>query len=843
MTTERRLVLVCNSHIDPVWLWPWEEGLAATLATFRAAADLAESVDGFVFCHNEALLYQWVEEHEPPLFERIQRLARAGRWHVCGGWFLQPDCNLPSGESFVRQIQTGLKYFADRFGARPRVAFNVDAFGHGRGLVQVLAKSGYTGYLFCRPDARHLDLPSDDFMWVGYDGSAVLAHRSGAHYNSELGRARAKVERWLGAHAADEDGLVLWGVGNHGGGPSRADLGDLADLARETHDRRIVHGRPEDYFDRLEARRASLPRVERDLNPWAPGCYTSMSTVKRAHRRLESLLFAAEKTCAAAAVQGLLPYPAAELDDALQSLLFTEFHDALAGTVVEEVEAQALQRLGHGLDLAGRLRARAFFALIAGEAKAQDGEYPLFVHNPHPFPVTATVVCEMQPPEPNADPAVWLEPGLTDREGRPVEAQVEKESCNIQMDQRKRIVFRPTLAPSAVSRFACRLIRAPRPPVPSSRPIAGIFRHRGAGCEAEIDGATGLLSGYRTAQGAFVDRGAFRPLVMRDSADPWGMKTRSFRDRAGEFRLLAPRDAAALAGIAAPELPPVRVIEDGPVRTIVEALFGYGRSVLRLRYALPKQGADVEVEARVTWAETDAMLKLAIPVALGSVRVLGQAAFGVEEYRRAADELVCLQWVACVSADGAHALTVVNDATYGFDVEGDEIRLSCLRSPAYAGHPVDDTTPVVRPDRAESRVDRGEHVFRFWLSGGPAAERLAAVDREATTCHETPMALVAFPPGTGGGPALPGAVLSDPAVQMPSMRVSGDGRRLMVRMFEPTGRARSTTLTIPALDLAIDARLGPFEIKTLSIDMHTKRVSETDLLDDEPGERQATWRT
>ena len=197
MSARRRLVLVCNSHIDPVWLWPWEEGLAAALSTFRAAADLCDEFEGFVFCHNEALLYEWVEEHEPALFARIRDLVRAGRWQVCGGWYLQADCNLPSGESLVRQVVTGLRYFLDRFGVRPRVVFNVDAFGHSRGLVQVLAKAGYTGYLFCRPDAKHMALPSNDFVWAGYDGSALLAHRAAEHYNSEGGRACAKVESWL----------------------------------------------------------------------------------------------------------------------------------------------------------------------------------------------------------------------------------------------------------------------------------------------------------------------------------------------------------------------------------------------------------------------------------------------------------------------------------------------------------------------------------------------------------------------------------------------------------------------------------------------------------------------
>ena len=834
MRTPRRLVLVCNSHIDPVWLWPWEEGLAATLATFRAAADLCDEFDGFAFCHNEALLYKWVEEFEPALFARIRNLVGAGRWHVIGGWYLQPDCNLPSGESFVRQITTGLRYFSRTFGARPRVAFNVDPFGHSRGLVQILKQAGYVGYLFCRPDVQHLPLESDDFVWVGYDGSTLLAHRAPDHYNSERGLAGAKAGRWLQAHAGDEDGVLLWGVGNHGGGPSREDLRALAALARDTRDREIVHGRPEDYFDRLADRAAALPKYGADLNPWAPGCYTSMSTVKRAHRRLEGRLYSAEKMLASAAIQQLMPYPHAELASALEALLFSEFHDILPGSSVAEVEAQALHRLGYGFDVVDRLRARAFFALLAGEPRAAEGEYPVFVHNPHPFAIAATVVCEFQPPEPNTDAGKLLVPELSLVDGTPVPLQVEKESCNIQADQRKRIVFHAALPPSRTSRYVCRLRKVPRQPADSPRPVSEIFRHRSDGCELDIDGSTGLLVGYRLNGVPFLDGGAFRALVMRDSADPWGMKVRGFRDRLGDFVLMSPRHTAALAGVKAPELEPVRVIEDGPVRTVVEAVFAHGRSLLRLRYALPKHGSEVEVEARVTWAETDAMLKFAIPTAMPGMLVQGQVAFGVERHAREGEELVGHQWLACVSPDAARALTIVTDSTSGFDYAGAEIRLSCLRSPAYAGHPVDDVTPIVRQDRVETRVDRGEHLFRFWLSAGPADTRLASVDREATAHLEAPMALVAFPPG-GGKTAVPGAVLSDAVIQMPAMTLAEDGRRVVVRLFEPTGSPRQTTLSIPALDVRAPLSFRPFELKTLAVDLASRTVCETDLLEDEGG--------
>src|SRR3972149_3992688 len=122
--------LICNAHIDPIWMWQWEEGAREAISTFRTAADFLEEFPDFVFNHNESLLYEWVEEFDPTLFDRIQRLVKAGRWNISGGWYLQPDCNMPGGETFVRLIATGRRYFAEKFGVRPLVAYNFDSLGH-----------------------------------------------------------------------------------------------------------------------------------------------------------------------------------------------------------------------------------------------------------------------------------------------------------------------------------------------------------------------------------------------------------------------------------------------------------------------------------------------------------------------------------------------------------------------------------------------------------------------------------------------------------------------------------------------------------------------------------------
>ena len=224
----RTVHLLANAHIDPVWQWGFEEGIGAALATFRSAAMLLERNPGFVFCHNEALLYRWVEEYEPELFARISALVREGRWHIMGGFELQPDCVMTGGEAMVRQILQGRRYFREKFGVAPEIAVNFDSFGHSQGLVQILARSGYKAYIYMRPGEG-----PNDFVWRGLDGSSVLAHRIDKGYNSALGHAREALEGFLNARKGEELDLFPWGVGNHGGGPSQKDIDDLSAFARE----------------------------------------------------------------------------------------------------------------------------------------------------------------------------------------------------------------------------------------------------------------------------------------------------------------------------------------------------------------------------------------------------------------------------------------------------------------------------------------------------------------------------------------------------------------------------------------------------------------------------------
>lgn len=821
----RNVHLVCNAHIDPVWLWEWEEGAAIAISTFRVAADLCEHYDDFIFNHNEAILYHWVEEYEPALFQRIQDLVAQGKWHIMGGWYLQPDANLPSGESFVRQILLGRIYFEDKFNVRPATAINFDPFGHSRGLVQIMVKTGYDSYIFCRP-AGYKKV-SSNFIWKGYDGSEIIGLKSMTHYNSPLGKAEEKIRKVMEEHPDDDPLLILWGVGNHGGGPSRIDLQEISDLMDNEKNSNIIHSTPENYFAEIKKIREELPVHVDDINPVFPGCYTSQIRIKQKHRELENELFATEKMVSAAWVHGLMNYPSQELDEAMETLAASEFHDILPGSSIQPVEETSLRLMDYGLEILSRIKTKAFYAFARGQEVAGEGEIPILVYNPHPFPVEDVLECEFNIHDFNwsgtfGDIHVF-------QDGQEIPAQVEHEKSNLYVDWRKRVIFRATLAPYQMNRFDCRVEFLPEKPAPSPDEKEVHIHFENEKLTIEINKETGLIDVFNVDGENVLSAGAIKPIVISHNPDPWGMRYTEFRDVVGSFSLLSPEKSAEISGINASSIAPVRVIEDGDVRTVVEATFGFNDSYLVQRYYLPKKGSWVDVESRVFWNEKDRMLKLSLPVYRETKEVFGQVAYGVQGLPLDGTESVAQKWVAVVSDQGK-AFSVLNNGTYACDFKDNELRISLVRSPAYAAL-TDGESDFVPQDRFSPRIDQGERLFRFRIHAGDATERLSHVDREALVFNEAPMAVSFFPSGQGK-PAGMLLQLSDDVIQVTAVKKSNRGNDLVVRLFEPTGLNRSTRIRLPSMGLDEKIELKGFEIKTLLISMENRNISQANLLEE-----------
>ena len=170
----KKVFLIGNAHLDVVWLWRWQEGLAEIKATFRSALDRMREFDDFRFSCAAAGYYEWIENNEPEMFAEIKKRVAEGRWEIVGGMYVQPDCNIPCGESFVRHGLYSQRYFLDRFGVCAETGYNVDSFGHNGNLPQILKKCGMNQYVFMRPGPHEKTLPKDLFRWESQDGSQVL---------------------------------------------------------------------------------------------------------------------------------------------------------------------------------------------------------------------------------------------------------------------------------------------------------------------------------------------------------------------------------------------------------------------------------------------------------------------------------------------------------------------------------------------------------------------------------------------------------------------------------------------------------------------------------------------
>ena len=553
----KKLHLICNAHIDPIWQWTWDEGISSAIATFRSAADLADEFD-YIFCHNEALLYEAIEQNAPDLFARIQQLVKDGKWHIMGGWYLQPDCLMPAGETFVRQIAVGREYFKEKFNTIPEIVVNMDSFGHSIGLVQILAKMGYKGYLTCRPRAGdQFKYPSRFFTWRAPDGSSLIATQS-ASYNSLLGHAAEKIKGYalgaaqgmLGFEAAastseaigDVD-YVLWGVGNHGGGPSRKDLADIAALNIDGVE--IKHSTPEALFaDEIKVG----GEVTTSLITCMPGCYSSMARVKQAFRKTENLFYATEKMIAAARLCGYDP-DLAKFAEAEKRILLSSFHDILPGTVVEEAEKEALSTLGSAERALRDYRTNAFLFFTMNERSAGEGEFPVFVFNYAPKAVNTTVEVEFSLADQNWSDEHHFMPVIYDEAGKRLPSQTIKEASTLNLDWRKRIIFEADLKPLGITRFT---VKVEPIPVREKEPV-------------EIKDVNAILDGV-----SLISTAAELELY-DDTADPWGMSNEELVAMGKDpvsFRPMTRKEGGELC--ATRPMPPFRIIEDGEIYTNLE---------------------------------------------------------------------------------------------------------------------------------------------------------------------------------------------------------------------------------------------------------------------------------
>lgn len=780
----KKLHLICNAHIDPIWQWTWDEGISATLATFKSAVDLAEEFD-YIFCHNESLLYEAVEAYAPALFERIKKLVKAGKWVIAGGWYLQPDCVMPSGESIIRQIKIGQAYFMGKFGIKPEIATNYDSFGHSLGLVQIMAKCGYKGYITCRPNSRQFTYPSKFFNWIAPDESKVVVANFPT-YNSPLGLVKHKIDRvargeefgMLGSEIAGgenktdwETYFVLWGVGNHGGGPSRKDLQDIAEM--KIPNIQLLHSTPERLFaDNIEIK----GEVRSSLITCMPGCYSSMARVKQAHRETENLLFGTEKMLAVATLAG---YKAdcKDLQTAQKKLLLAQFHDILPGTVIEEGEKDGLELLSMSKKIIKDYRTGAFLYLVMSDEVAKEGEFPVFVFNYMPYEVQTPVEVEFTLADQNWNENFVFTPYVYFN-GEEIPSQQIKEDSHLNLDWRKRIVFEGKLKPLGITRFS---VRVKKESVKNKQTL-------------------GMDLSEFLSSSKYPLRAPVELLTYDDTADPWGMSDAELLEMGKnpvKHRLMTETEAQAFCAVNTPLLP-VRIIEDGAVLTAVEGLYTCGKTNTSIVYKFYKNQPFVDLKITTEFLDKNKLLRLKIPAPKGVA--VGDGPYIVEE--KPSCEAVFQKWFGVKTDEDIFA--VINDGVYAGKAEDGALYLTLVRGCGYCMHPIGDRELYVQ-DRYLKRIDCGRYEYNLRIYRGSVSQVCA----QAELFNQKPYAINAFP--TGGGVSAK-EISVDGEVLMPVCKIGEEGGYVF-RFYNPDEKERVFTLSVGKDRQQI--LLNPYEILTV----------------------------
>jgi alpha-mannosidase len=806
-TKTATLHMIGNAHIDPVWLWRWQEGCHEVLASFRSALDRLSEDPEFIFVSSSAAFYQWVEQIQPAMFEEIRARVREGRWEIVGGWWIQPDCNISGGESFVRQGLYGQRYFKEKFGVTARVGYNVDSFGHHGMLPQILKRSGMDYYVFMRPSPQEKGLPSRLFWWESDDGSRVLTFRILFEYCTWGKDLDLHVRRCAGELRAPIDELMcFYGVGNHGGGPTIENIASIRRLNADPDIPRLLFSSPNRFFAAVETKNLPLPVVHDDLQHHASGCYAAHSGIKYWNRRAEWALLTAEKWSAIAALTTGLPYPTGEFARAWQSVLFNQFHDILAGTSIESAYEDARNLHGETLAIADRALNAAILSLAWNIGVApEDRMTPIVVFNPHAWPAQVGVEIEFG--------RFTDEHSLLDDQDRPVAVQrVQSEAT---ANGRNRLSFVADLPPLGYRMY--RVVpqaAAPREPATS----AGDTTLENAHLYLIFDHETGYLTSLydkRSEQEALAGPAAI-PVVVRDESDTWSHNVFSFRDEIGRFSASS-----------------VRLIAHGPVKSVVRVISEYGNSRLIQDFTLYAGRDLIEVAATVDWREQFKALKLRFPIHLHFHHATSEVPYGSIERFANGEEEPGQSWVDLSGTSRVtgerYGVSIINDGKYSYDVHIREIGLTVLRSPIYAHH----DPAVAQPDQLYTFIDQGVQRFRYAIYPHALGWEEASTVRRAAEFNQPPIALIGTYHPDGALPHSCAFVTAEPAnIVVTALKQAEDGDDLIMRAYESARMATRASLRLPQWRRSIEAHFGPAEIKTFRVPRDPSQpVVEIDLLE------------
>lgn len=738
---------VGHAHIDLAWLWPIRETIRKGARTFSTVLRMMERYPEYVFGASQPQLYDWMKQHYPALYEQIKQRVREGRWEPQGAMWVESDTNVPGGESLVRQILYGKRYFQQEFGLEMKSLWMPDVFGYSASLPQLLKKSGVdymmTQKLSWSEYNRH---PHHSFLWEGIDGSAVLTHMPPEDtYNSPAApRSIAKAEREYLDKNVSGHALMLFGIGDGGGGPGEE---HLERLAREKNLLGLSPVQQEPswkFFERLDEERESFQTWRGELYlEKHQGTLTSQARSKRFNRKMEKALRELEFASVLAARLGR-DYPAKTLETIWKEVLLYQFHDILPGSSIQRVYDESLARYEELLGQTETMIADTYGYLAGHIAHSETASAQTVIFNSLPW-----------------ERREWLRVN-----GRWHHVQV------------------PSMGYAVLSNDAGLEVEGESA---SSSEI--LTKTPGEGADAAAEGRSLendkviVTFDQNGAILSVLDKAENREVIQQGRL---GNDLRVYHDGgdAWDFR----HDYAANPGTPL-HLLSMRELREGPRIGLVFE-YGYGESSLTQTVVLTAGSRRIDFETDVDWKENGKMLRTSFPVNIRTDQVHCEIQFGSlsrPTHRNtmwdfAKDEICAHQWVDLSEPD--YGVALLNDCKYGHRAIDNVLDLHLLRSSSY---------PDPEADRAAHRFTyslyshRGNHVqAEIYRRGHELNVPLRTVSLPDVSDQETrklPLSQAFFSP-------------DHPRIMVESVKKAEDGNDIIVRLYETSGTHAGTTLRL-----------------------------------------------
>jgi len=800
-TVSPSVIAIGHAHIDPVWRWNKDEGYAEVFATFRSALDRMKEYPDVAFIASSAQFYEWVATTDPKMFAEIKQRVAEGRWNIVGGWWIEPDLNCPLGESLIRQGLYGQLFFQKHFGKKVKVGFNPDSFGHPWTLPQILNSQELEAYCFMRPKITEKPgIPAPLFNWQGPDGSKIFAIQIAGSYNHEnsedfetyLGRINDRYTKDL---PAVNTFPFFYGVGNHGGGPTIANINKIKELQGGKYPG-MKFGTLEDFVNRVKPLQNSFSTVNDELQHHARGCYSACSDIKLWNRQAEAALLSAEKISSLSTSLFNMPDQTGRLGESWKRVLFNQFHDIMAGSAIESAYTDAHNDLGYAMSEAKDIQTKGLQGIVMNVNTADTAfknSIPFMVFNPGSSAVKTYIHVEMERGDGKTSPVLY------NSEGKEVSWQ-EVRTAGANVRWRVSGIFEAEIPAFGYEIFRMDFSGSKKPLRSEAKVMVTGNSLENDLVKITFDKQSGGISSYfdkKNQRELFPKPGAV-PVVLNDPGDTWGHNIEAYNQVIGQFGK-----------------PEFVILETGPERAVLQVKSYYGNSSIVQNFSLLKNSGELDCLVTLDWHELQKMLKLSIPTVLPQGKLTYSIPYGFIERPMNGNEEPGQTWIDISGKDsrGAFGIALLNDSKCGYSVKDGEMQLTILHSTAWSHHIPDS----VHPGDGYRYMEQGMHEFNYklvphdgdWRDGniaGEAGEYLMKPIVYLTNNH------------TGTLPKKNSFItLEGDGVTISAAKIAEDGKAWVLRCVELKGRETRARIGIRSLNKSVDFTMKPCEIKTFRI--------------------------